>query len=57
MQLVTLSRRQVREVLDEHGLAPRRALGQIHFFISSLDMASFDIASLDVASFFIASFD
>jgi 16S rRNA (adenine1518-N6/adenine1519-N6)-dimethyltransferase len=25
---VTLSRRQVREVLDEHGLAPSRALGQ-----------------------------
>jgi 16S rRNA (adenine1518-N6/adenine1519-N6)-dimethyltransferase len=26
--VVTLSRRQVREVLDAHGLAPRRALGQ-----------------------------
>ena len=25
---MTLSRRQVREVLDEHGLAPSRALGQ-----------------------------
>jgi len=28
MPLVTLSRRQVREVLDAHGLAPSRALGQ-----------------------------
>ncbi len=28
MPLVTLSRRQIREVLDAHGLAPSRALGQ-----------------------------